>query len=360
MAGLPTRSSSSKHKFNGFYFSNAIARIARGSNVGYILVSLAIVSASAVLTIIVGIDQQHLNSTILGHVFLFSLLLASRLFSNWMISLRDKLGKKTELKNRKRVHSQLNRLLSKYPFNPKLNLIGGALLILVWIILALISNRVEVLLNLLSYFFLFFFGFVVSIYFGVIYFLHVISKKIIGDICPLRALDPDRMGGYKFVADTTVNVIILSSILAGILAAAFGMFSIEGAGSPLHVFLSILIIVIVLISYVYITYDMHQGLIEEKEQIIARITPILLNVEKIIGAIAEDIQITERWEEVVEKISPYSMPILSLKVILDEVRFMRDWPIDVPSILKIVGGVSASIVVITFRTILQFLGIPIP
>ena len=215
MAGLPIQSSSNKPEFKGFYLSNAIARIARGSNVGYILVSLMIVSALAVLSIIIGIDQQHLNSTILGHVFLFSILLASRLFSNWMINLRDKLGKKTEPKDRERLHNQLNRLLSKYPFNPKLNLIGGGLPILVWIILAFSTNAVGVLLNPLSYIFLFFVGFICSIYFGVIYFLHIISKKILGDICPLRALDPDRMGGYKFVADTTVNVIILSSIVAG-------------------------------------------------------------------------------------------------------------------------------------------------
>lgn len=359
MACLPIQSSSSKHEFNGFYFSNAIARIARGSNVGYILVSLMIVSVVAVLAIIVGIEQQHLISTILGHVFLFSILLASRLFSNWMISLREKLVKKTEPKDREMLHNHLNRLMSKYPFNPKPNLIVGGFLILIWIILAFTTNAVGVLLNPLIYIFLFFVGFTSSIYIGVIYFLHIISNKIIGDICPLRALDPDRMGGYKFVAVTNVNVIILSSIVAGILAASFGMFSIEGAGSSLHIFSAILIIVALLASYAYIAFDMHKGLIEEKRQIIARITPILLNIEKIIGAIAENIQVTERWEEVVEKISPYSMPILSLKVILDEVRFMRDWPIDVPSVLKIVSGVSASLVVVALRTILQFFGIPI-
>ena len=87
----------------------------------------------------------------------------------------------------------------------------------------------------------------------------------------------------------------------------------------------------------------------------------MLNTERLLSSVSEDIQQTERWQDVVQTIGPYAMPILSLKVILDEVRLMRDWPIDVPMILKIIGGVSASLVIIAFRFILQAIwGITLP
>ncbi|MFX1486398.1 MAG: hypothetical protein ACFFBS_04800, partial [Promethearchaeota archaeon] len=167
--------------------------------------------------------------------------------------------------------------------------------------------------------------------------------------------------GYKFLADAMVSFIALVSVLVGFVVAVLMAFAVQIAEAlNISLLLVSLGLAAILSGYVFIIAKMHKVFVEEKRKIAEDMSHVLVNAERIIGSVARDIESADQWEQVIEQIRPYSMPILSLKVVIDEVRLMRDWPIDIPIILKLLGGVSVSVILVVFQVILQTFIIPLP
>jgi hypothetical protein len=170
------------------------------------------------------------------------------------------------------------------------------------------------------------------------------------------------MGGHKFIANAMINFITIVSILIGFLIASlitFAFADITGLSVALLIMGACLTVLFT--GYLFLILDMHRSLTEEKEKMSKKLTPILLNTERLLSSIPEEVLMKENWDDVIKTIGPFTMPILSLKVILDEVRLMRDWPIDLPMILKLIGGASASLLLIAVQFIIEALyGIPLP
>lgn len=340
--------------------TNAIDNLAKGSRSGYLGVSLIIAAVPALMFYVLGLEP-YLYSGLLIYGFLFFFLINTRWGSKVLITTRDMLFEKAEPASKKVVADRINRLATRYIFNPVPHLFFGVAVVAAGLIITYIMNRLEWFLVPSAIIFGLMIGVGGWLYVWIIYSFNVVASEFVGTRCLVKALDPDRMGGYKFVADAMVSFIALVSVLLGFVIAVLMAFAVQIVEAlNISLLLVSLGLGVILGGYVFIIAKMHKVFVSEKGKVAEDMSQVLASAERIIGSVAKNIESAEQWEQVVEQIRPYSMPILSLKVIIDEVRLMRDWPIDIPIILKLLGGVSVSIILVVFQVILQTFIIPVP
>lgn len=357
---MPANDQKIEKEFRGYYLVNAINRLARNSRAGYLLISLLITVIVAGFFIFLGFEPYIISALIIYSMF-FIYFILTRWGNNILIKTRDRLVEKAEGKNQVVVANRLNRLGNRI-FHPVYHLASVFAGFAIGIPLVLVMGQPEWMLIPSGVLLFIMIGGGTFLFFGVIYGFHIVGSQIIGELTPILALHPDRMGGHKFIADAMIDFITLWSILIGFAIAALVTFAfLDIRGLPAALILTGGGLTLLFSGYVYLVFDMHRSLTREKEKISKKISPLLLNTERLLSSIPEQVLLSENWDDIIKTIGPFTMPILSLKVILDEVRLMRDWPIDLPMILKLIGGASASLLIIAVRFIAQGLfGIPIP
>jgi hypothetical protein len=130
---------------------------------------------------------------------------------------------------------------------------------------------------------------------------------------------------------------------------------------PLSLAIIAIVLGITIGGYVFIVFELHQKFNKEKQEQLAKYQLLPENVKSELFSITDDSTKPSSPETIHATISPHANEIIAVKSIADEIRSMREWPINIPMVLQIVGSTLVSIFVIFFRLfILITFGIAIP
>ncbi|MFX1487439.1 MAG: hypothetical protein ACFFBS_10170, partial [Promethearchaeota archaeon] len=122
--------------------TNAIESLTKGSKLGYVGVSLIIAAGPALVFYLLGL-QPYSYSSLLVYGFLFFFLINTRWGSKVLITTRDMLIEKAEPPSKKVVADRINRLATRYIFNPVPHLFFGVTLIAAGMIITYSMNHLE-------------------------------------------------------------------------------------------------------------------------------------------------------------------------------------------------------------------------
>lgn len=347
-------------EFTGFYLVTGISKLVQGSKAGYWLVSFLIVAIPAIIFYMTGIQRfMFVSVTLYGGVFIFFIL--SRWVNNIVITTSEQLVHKA-MQPKKTEVSQLIHGLMRQWFNPWWHLFSGLMLVFIAIVLAIFFGHPD-WIQPSALMLAFVAGVTIWLVGGTLHFWHNLATDVIGNLISIDPLDPDRMGGFRFVADHIVTWTLIESVRLGyvviILMTIMWEVNIPSALTYFLVFF-IIFVGIELVGYFSVIYDLHRGFVRAKLEKATEISSILAPLERKIDSLIGPGQ-TETWDQILEHIKPYAQSVVAVKVIIDEYRYMREWPIDLPLILKIIFAILTPFLLLVFQWMIQiWLGILIP
>jgi hypothetical protein len=358
--GFGSESSALEPEFTGFYLVTGLSKLVRSSRAGYCLISFLIVAVPALIFYITGIQRFHFVSlTLYGGVFVFFIL--SRSVNNIVVKTSNELVQKAAPPQRKTVSQLIHGLMRQW-FNPWWHLFFGLLLVFIAVGLAIVIGHPD-WIQPSALMLAFVAGVTIWLVGGTLHFWHNLATDVIGNLIPIDPLDPDRMGGFRFVADhigtwTLIESLRLAYVVIILMTIMWEM-QIPEALTYFLVFF-VIFVGIEIVGYFSVVYVLHQGFVRAKLTKSAEIASILSPLERKIDTMISHKQ-SKPWDQVLEQISPYAQSVLAIKVILDEYRYMREWPIDLPLILKIIFAILTPFLLLAFQWLIQlWLGILLP
>ena len=356
------KDSSKPIEFKGFYLSNGINWLVRGNFVAYILITFLLSAIPAIGFTLLGLEPFFYVS-ILVYSALFLFLNLVRWASNFGQSFLKKVKTKAKANTENDLSEHINKRLNAI-FNIWGHIASGIIVLLLVFLGVLVLNHLEWLLIPSILILSFFTGMTFWIIFQVFYFWHSFATEVIGEKCLFDPLDQDRMGGFKFVAESLVAFSAMEIIMAGFAISILLTFSWE-VQLITTVTPSLAIIAIVLGitigGYVFIVFELHKKFNKEKQNQLTKYQLLPEDIKSELFSITDDSTKPSSPETIHATISPHANEILAVKSIADEIRSMRDWPINIPMVLQIVGSTIVSIFVIFFRLIILItFGIALP
>lgn len=342
-------------EFKGFYLSNAIDTLAGKRRAGYFLITFLVSVIPAIVFYFLGLEP-FVYVSILVYTALFIFLNLARWASNFVIKLRKTVVEKASPEKRGQLSVLIDKRLGAI-VSPRGHLLSGVLVLIVVFLGVLLLNHLEWFLIPSILILSFFTGMTFWIVFQVFYFWHFFAKEVIGKYCPITPLDKDRMGGFKFIAEHLVAFSVMEIILAGFAISILLTFSWEVQITitiPLSWAIIAIVLGIVIGGYLFIVFKLHQALDKARENEISRFPLIPDNVKEELTSLTDHAKDVNVHEQIHTIISPHAYSIMAVKFVVDEIRLMRGWPINLPMVLKLIGSTIVSICLVYLQLILQF------
>jgi hypothetical protein len=336
--------------FNGFYLSNAIDRLARQNLAAYLLITLLISAIPGIIFHLLGLEP-FLYVSLLIYTALFIFLNLARWSNNFLMNFREIVIEKAEESKKKELTHLIDKKLNRL-FDPKWHLLFGALVLFLVFIGALLLSHLEWFLIPSILILSFFTGITFWIIFQVTNFWRVFAKQVIGKLIFLNPLDIDRMGGLKSIAEHLVIFLVMEIILAGFAVAILLSFSFEVQifiSAQLSWALIFLVLGVIIGVYAIIVIELHRAFVAEKRRELSKVPIIPETVKSELADLTDEVGNDTRQLRTLQDFDPYVSHIIASKFLIDEIRMMREWPLDVPLFLEIIGGTLVALFVIGLR-----------
>ncbi len=350
MDELHSKEEQTKIGFKGFYLSNAINKLAGQKRAAYMLLTLLISAILGILFHLLGLEP-FLYVSFLIYTALFIFLNLARWANNFLMNFRKTVIEKAEESKKQELARLMDEKLSKL-FDPKWHLLFGGLVLLLVFIGALLLSHLEWFLIPSILILSFFTGVTFWIIFQVMNFWHVFAKQVIGKLIFLNPLDIDEMGGLRSIADHLVSFLVMEIIMAGFAVAILLSFSFE-----VQIYISVLlswaliflVLGVVIGVYAVIIIELHRAFVAEKRRELAKVPIIPEAIQTELANSTEELADDTRQLKSQQDFDPYISRIIASKFIIDEIRIMREWPIDLPLFIEIIGGTFVALLVIGLR-----------